>query len=511
MSLKSGDDQNSFTGNCKMTDHRPHWLELAEYIALGLTLLTLMAMGGWFWPLFLLVVTFGLNILTRLRERTRQRQRLTEITGHLQDQWEEEKEALSAQIQSLSPAVARDNARAVATRSLREIAELEENILVLEQSYNQIIQYINRNGLLERIEHLEKSYGRLHREILPINEESADIPATKAENEPQITLPALNLTPTSTPVDIPHWHYYRRLTAHREMITAIAITEDQRFLISVSWDRTLKIWDFARGTLINTVEAHDQGILALAVTGNGDYHLATGGFDQTVKLWTLASDASSLELNQIFLGHLGSIHGLDFAPRWHFLVSGSYDQTLKQWNLEQENEEFSSYDSLGAIYALAVAPNQDFIAAAGGDGTVTLWQLGSGEKIAVLSGNVSSVQSLAIAADGQIIAAGCVDGTVKIWQYDREKSGHFAPIRVINAHNGQVTSLVFGEEGQWLFTGGTDGEIKIWLANYQQAIATLSTDNGRSSPISSLVLSPDYCHLAAAAADGSITIWENIT
>jgi WD40 repeat protein len=502
MSLKSGDDQNPFTGNCKMTDHRPHWLELAEYIALGLTLLTLIAMGAGFLPLFLLVVTFGLNILNRLRERTRQLQRLTEITGHLQEQWEEEKEALSAQIQSLTPAVARDNARAV--------AELEENILTLEQSYNQIIQYINRNGLLERIEHLEKSYSRLHREILPLKEESADINATKAENEPQITLPALNLT-TSPPVSIPHWHYDSRLAAHREMITAIAITEDQRFLISVSWDRTLKIWDFARGTLINTVEAHDQGILALAVTGNGDYHLATGGFDQTVKLWTLAGDGSSLELNQIFLGHLGSIHGLDFSPRWHFLVSGSYDQTLKQWNLEQETEEFSSYDSLGAIYALAVAPNQDFIAAAGGDGTVTLWQLGSGAKIAVLSGNVSSVQSLAIAADSQIIAAGCVDGTVKIWQYNPEKSGHFAPIRVINAHNGQVTSLVFAPGGQWLFTGGTDGEIKVWLANSQQAIATLTAADGRSSPISSLVLSPDYCHLAAAAADGSITIWENIT
>ncbi|MFN9318225.1 MAG: hypothetical protein ACK58Y_17000 [Microcystis sp.] len=503
MSLKSGDHQNPFTGNCKMTDHRPHWLELAEYIALGLTLLTLIAMGAGFLPLFLLVVTFGLNILNRLRERTRQLQRLTEITGHLQEQWEEEKEALSAQIQSLSPAAAKDNALAV--------AELEENILALEQSYNQIIQYINRNALLERIEHLEKSYSRLQREILPINEESADITATKAENEPQITLPTLNLTLTSPPVPIPHWHYYRRLTAHREMITAIAITEDQRFLISVSWDRTLKIWDFARGTLINTLEAHDQGILALAVTGNGDYHLATGGFDQTVKLWTLASDGSNLELDQIFLGHLGSIHGLDFASRWHFLVSGSYDQTLKQWNLEQETEEFSSYDSLGAIYALAVAPNQDFIAAAGGDGTVSLWQLGSGEKIAVLSGNVSSVQSLAIAADSQIIAAGCVDGTVKIWQYDPEKSGYFAPIRVINAHNGQVTSLVFAEEGQWLFTGGTDGEIKIWLANSQQAIATLTAADGRSSPISSLVLSPDYCHLAAAAADGSITIWENIT
>jgi hypothetical protein len=76
-----------------MTDHRPHWLELAEYIALGLTLLTLMAMGAGFLPLFLLVVTFGLNILNRLRERTLQRQRLTEMTGQLQSQWEEEKEA----------------------------------------------------------------------------------------------------------------------------------------------------------------------------------------------------------------------------------------------------------------------------------------------------------------------------------------------------------------------------------------------------------------------------------
>lgn len=486
-----------------MTDHRPHWLELAEYITLGLTLFTLIAMGAGFLPLFLLIVTLGFNILNRLRERTLQRQRLTGMTRHLQTQWEEEKDALSAQIQSLSPAAATDNARA--------IAELEDNILALEQSYNQIIQYINHNLLLERVEHLEKSYGRLHREIFQVNEESADILPTKAENEPQIALPALNLTPTSTPVVIPDWHYYRRLAAHRETITAIAITSDQRFLISVSWDRTLKIWDFATGTLINTIEAHDQGILALAVTGSSDYHLATGGFDQTVKLWTLAADASNLELNQIFLGHLGSIHALDFAPRWHFLVSGSYDQTLKQWNLEQENEEFSSYDSLGAIYALAVAPNQDFIAAAGGDGTVTLWQLGSGEKIAVLSGNISSVKSLAIADDSQIIAAGCVDGTVKIWQYDRERGGNFAPIRVINAHNGQVTSLVFGEEGQWLFTGGTDGEIKIWLANYQQAIATLSDTNERSSPISSLVLSADSRYLAAAAADGTITIWENIS
>lgn len=504
MSLKSGDHKFSFTGNCKMTDHRPHWLELAEYIALGLTLLTLMAMGAGFLPLFLLIVTLGFNILNRLRERTLQRQRLTGMMRHLQSQWEEEKEALSAQIQSLSPAAATDNAHA--------IAQLQDHILALEQSYNQIIQYINHNALLERIEHLEKSYGRLHREVFSVNEESpAAISTLKGENEPQIALPTLNLTAASSPVDIPHWRYHRRLAAHREMITAIALTVDQRFLISVSWDRTLKIWDFTTGTLINTIEAHDQGILALAVTGTGDYHLATGGFDQTVKLWMLPTDAANLQLNQIFLGHLGSIHGLDFAPRWHFLVSGSYDQTLKQWNLEQENEEFSSYDSLGAIYALAVAPNQDFVAAAGGDGTVTLWQLGSGEKIAVLSGNVSSVKSLAIAADSQIIAAGCVDGTAKIWQYDRERGGNFAPIRVINAHSGQVTTLVFGERGEWLFTGGTDGQIKIWLANYQQAIATLTDVNERSSPISSLVISSDYRYLLAASADGKITIWENLT
>jgi COMPASS component SWD3 len=487
-----------------MTDHRPHWLELAEYTALGLTLLTLTTTGVGFLPLFLLIVTLGLNILNRLREKTLQRQRLNGMKHHLQSQWEEEKESLSEQIESLSPAATTDNARA--------ITELQDNILALEQSYNQIIQYINHNALRERIEHLEKSYGRLQREVFHFSEESEeDVSLIRAENEPQIALPALNLTSNSAPIDIPDWRYHRRLSAHRETITAIALTLDGRFLISVSWDRTLKIWDFATGNLINTIEAHDQGILSLAVTGTGDYYLATGGFDQTVKLWILPLDASNLQLSQIFLGHLGSIHALGFAPRWHFLVSGSYDQTLKQWNLAQESEEFSSYDSLGAIYALAVAPNQDFIAAAGGDGTVTLWQLGSGEKIAVLSGNVSSVKSLAIANDSQVIAAGCVDGTVKIWQWDSTQGENFAPIRVINAHNGQVTALVFGEQGQWLFTGGTDGQIKIWLANYQQAIANLTDENESLSPISSVVLSADHRYLVAASADGTITIWENMT
>jgi COMPASS component SWD3 len=487
-----------------MTSNRPHWLELAEYAALGLTLLTLLASvatGTWFLPLFLLTLTLGLNLINRLRWQAINRKRLMGMVRQFQSQWEEDKEGLTERIEALSPAGAVDNARSIAT--------LQDNIIALEQSLNGIIEYLNHHALRERVEHLEKAYGHLRRELYQLTKTpETDISPSPESIEPKITLPALNLSAASSPADLPQWHCIRRLEAHGESVAAIALTGDERFLISAGWDRNLKVWDWMTGNLVTSVEAHDQGILALAVMGEGTYSVATGGFDQTVKLWDLPSSAVSWQLHQLFIGHLGSIHALGFAPRSRLLVSGSYDQTLKQWSLDREGEPVSAHDALGAIYALAIAPDEAFIASGGGDGTIALWQCGSGEKLAVLGGNVSSVKTLAISIDGRTIGAGCVDGTVKLWTYPLGEERTLQPIRVMNAHRGQVTALVFGSGGQWLFTGGTDGLIKVWNPNYQEAIVTLSLSGGRSSAVSCLVASADGRYLLAGCGDGTIAIWQ---
>lgn len=494
-----------------MTDHRPHWLEWTEYATLGLAFITVLASIGsknWFLPLFFAIVTLGLNILNRLRWQAQQRRRLTGLARQLQSQWEEERTALSGQNETSRP------------RSSPSPSSLPDSLIALEQSLNGIVQYLNHNAVRERLEHLERAYGQIRRELFNLTDISPEeIPEPIEAIESRIVLPTLNLTASSGPSDVPRWECIRTIPAHQEAIAAVALTPDDRFLLSVGRDRALKVWDFATGILITSIDAHDSEILALAVTGEGEgYSVATGGFDRAVKWWTFGADDPRLQLEEIFLGHEGSIHGLAFAPRSRLLVSGSYDRTLKQWSLNKGEETTSIYDSLGAIYASGISPREDFIAAGGGDGTVTLWRVGSGEKLAVLAGNVSSVLAIDLSRDGTTIAAGCVDGTVKLWSYSPDAgniSGNISgnilqPIRVLNAHSGQVTALRFAREEQWLFSGGTDGQIAVWQSNYQQPIVTIPIGIDRSRLVSGIAETADGNYLVSACGDGSIGIWQRM-
>jgi WD40 repeat protein len=66
---------------------------------------------------------------------------------------------------------------------------------------------------------------------------------------------------------------------------AVAFTRDGRLLISAGLDH-LRMWDVEQGKLIHTFQGHGSGITSLAVSPTGR-HVATGGFERTIRLWTL--------------------------------------------------------------------------------------------------------------------------------------------------------------------------------------------------------------------------------
>jgi len=57
-------------------------------------------------------------------------------------------------------------------------------------------------------------------------------------------------------------------------------------LVSCSDDRTLRYWDLTTNTCIKTVIGHEKGIRSLAINKSNTL-LATGGYDQTLKLWDI--------------------------------------------------------------------------------------------------------------------------------------------------------------------------------------------------------------------------------
>ncbi|MBF2019653.1 MAG: WD40 repeat domain-containing protein [Hydrococcus sp. C42_A2020_068] len=495
-----------------------HWLEIAEYLAVAMTLIGLsiaIATGNLFFLAICLSIALVLNLINRLRFQHLSRKRLSGTIKQLQQQLFEEIQAIAER--------ERNATRTTSTTPTNagSLTAFQESLLGLERAIDSIACYLNSHTLPERIEQLEKSYEQLRQQIPSLaNEQPTASPPSPSFS---LVLPRFSSPPTTY---LSNWTCIHTLNAHAEAVVSLAIGSDGRFLASASWDRTIKLWELATGRSLAPTVGHSQAILAVIFIENededrvGHYQLATGSFDRAIKIWSLVPEEEgkiNLRLERTLTDHSGSIHALAVAAKRRILISGSYDQTVKQWDLTTGKMLKSSYDDSGAIYAIAVNESAQIIASGGGDGRVTLWQLETGEELCWLTGNISSVESLSISPDGRVLAAGCIDGQIKLWQLEPGLSGSQQlpqpplPIRILHAHVGQVKSLAFSPDGLTLFSSGADGTIKTWHPNSMEAVDAIAISDdstSRLTPVCSLAISADGQFLAAGSADGKIKVWQ---
>lgn len=69
---------------------------------------------------------------------------------------------------------------------------------------------------------------------------------------------------------------------------ALAPDPQNRWLLSASADKTVKVWDLDRYDLIASLEGHSNSVQALAITGDGRFAISASE-DRTLKLWDLKS------------------------------------------------------------------------------------------------------------------------------------------------------------------------------------------------------------------------------
>lgn len=509
-----------------MLSKQHHWLEILEYLAIALTLVGLIVAivsGFLLFAIISLSIALILNTINRLRFQSLSRKRLAINIKQLQNQFNEQLQAIAARA-AQQPTPPPSLAAPIDANSLSIV---QENLVSVERSLNSVVQYLNRQSLPDRIEQLEQSYRQLQQQIAALGEQltqESTIPLPKPDLTPVVS-PSLPNPPTpivSSAPNVSNWRQIYTINAHTEAVSCLSISRDRRLLASASWDRELKLWDLATGNPIDhAVAGHSQGILAVvlnqAETESGSYQLATGSFDRTIKLWSFVFDENShgnLRLEKTLTEHTGSVHALVVAPLKNILVSGSFDQTIKQWDRQTGEILQSSQDNSGAIYAIAANEPTQLIAGAGGDGRILLWKLETGEKLGWLGGNVSLIESLAISPNGQTLAAGCVDGTIKLWQLEAsfyQSDRPPQPVKILNARAKQIKALVFDRDGQNLFSGCADGSVEIWHYNSFQPIEILTSSDAatpRANPIYSMALSASDRTLAIGRADGSINIWE---
>ena len=82
--------------------------------------------------------------------------------------------------------------------------------------------------------------------------------------------------------------YKDEFLGHADAVNSVAFSADGKLLASGSWDKTVQLWDTARGTAKQMLTGHTDVVTSVTFSRDGKT-LASGSADGTVLLWRIAN------------------------------------------------------------------------------------------------------------------------------------------------------------------------------------------------------------------------------
>jgi WD40 repeat protein len=273
----------------------------------------------------------------------------------------------------------------------------------------------------------------------------------------------------------------RTLTGHHGNLNAVLFSPDEAYLFAAGGEPGLsgevRQWKVADGTLVRTITGHKDAIYAAALSPDGKI-LATGSYDQKIKLWDTDTGSEIRTLS----GHNGGIYGLAFRPDGKILASTSGDRTVKLWDVATGERRDTLAQSLKELYAVAFSPDGKRLVAGGVDNRIRIWEIS--ENAAETTNPIldakfaheGAILNLVFSADGGLLLSSAEDRTVKVWD------GKWIKERfLLETQPDWVHAMAFMAKDQTIVVGRMDGSLGFYDATTGKALPGLQAESGHPS------------------------------
>lgn len=284
-----------------------------------------------------------------------------------------------------------------------------------------------------------------------------------------------------------------RCLRHSQYVTSVAFSPDGKYIVSGSYDTTIKLWDRKTGRMVRNFLGHTDWVASVAFTPDGKQILSSSA-DKSIRLW----DQNTGRLIRQYLPVEGP-YVLAVSNDGNYLAAGGADKIIHLWDVKTGEMLRTFIGHTNRINSLAFSPDSTMLLSGSADNSVKLWNANTGLLIRDFVGHSNRVTSVSFSSDGKLILSGSEDKTIKSW--DRE-SGKI--IRNFTGHESQVTSVAFSPDNQYILSGGNDRVVKLWSC--RMSVATSFT--GHHNSISSVAFSPDGNFGVSGSYDNMLRLWD---
>jgi len=290
------------------------------------------------------------------------------------------------------------------------------------------------------------------------------------------------------------------IPSHSAPVKAVAwvkVDEEGAVFASASHDQTVNIfrWNSASNSVegVNTCRGHERSVECLAIQGGN--LMATGSFDNTVKIWgaslvTDAPEGSSVPEGgseakrakpgqqsggraitrtplSTLGGHKEAVAGVAWLGKDE-LASASWDHTIKVWDTEMGGLKTEIVGNK-AFFSLSYSEENRSLLATGADRSVRLYDPRATEGNLVKSvftshtGWCSAVQWAT--SRPNLFVSSSHDHLVKMW----DQRSHKTPLFELTGHSDKVLCCDWSNS-EVIASGAADNDMKVFKASTSEAL-----------------------------------------
>ena len=237
--------------------------------------------------------------------------------------------------------------------------------------------------------------------------------------EIRICLQGTNLPSVSVPNFFRLWDArymtdsFLTLPAKMGAIRSVHFSPDGKYIVSGSWDNTIRVWEAEPGVVISESSKEYTNGVSLVFSPDGE-HIVSGSWDHTIHVWNAEIEGV---VSRPFKGHTSYVSSVMFSPDGKHIVSGSWDHTICVWDVktgEVVSGPFKGHTN--SVTSVAFSPDGKHIVSGSWDDTIRVWDVDTREVVSEpFESYANAANSVALLHNGKHIISGSNDNTIHVW------------------------------------------------------------------------------------------------